>query len=393
MTDRNLTDKNKKQDKQSTLVALTSSALLLPAYQPAMADSPPENAEVGVRYTNYKEDDLQGRRAFGGGGERYEIDMAQFSLLTPVGEDWSFALDVQWEDMSGASPWFVGESAEGDPKVILSGASIEDTRTEVSVTTRYFYDRGNAGFSYTNSDEDDYESDAISLDASFNSEDGLRTYGAALSASSDDLRPTQGAVPVNTIEDEKDIRSAWVGVTQIISKRALVRFGLSYTYREGFLTDTYKNRDRRPDERKEWTLGAGYRHFFTDHNAALHVDYRYFDDDWDVVSHTLDVAWVHNWNDSLQLTPFVRYYTQDEAEFFANVVDQSEEFFADDHRLSSYGAFTYGLKVKQDIGNWSVNLVGERYKSDESWGLYGGEESPALVDFWRYSIGLNYIFK
>jgi len=393
MTDRNQTEKSTKQDKHSTLLALTSSALLLPAYQPALADAPPENAEVGVRYTNYKEDDLQGRKAFGGGGERYEIDIAQFSLLAPVGESWSFALDVQWEDMSGASPWFVGQSADGDPKVILSGASIEDTRTEVTVTTRYFYDRGNAGFSYTNSDEDDYESDAVSLDASFNSEDGLRTYGAAISASSDDLRPTQGAVPVNTIEDEKDIRSAWVGVTQIVSKQAMVRFGLSYTYRDGFLTDTYKNRDRRPDERKEWTLGAGYRHFFADHNAALHVDYRYFDDDWDVVSHTLDVAWVHNWNDDLQLTPFVRYYTQDEAEFFSNVVDQNDEFFADDHRLSSYGAFTYGLKVKRDIGNWSVNLVGERYKSDESWGLYGGEESPALVDFWRYSIGLNYVFK
>jgi hypothetical protein len=393
MTDRDLTNKKNSQDNHSTLLALTSSALMLPAYQPALADSPPENAEVGLRYTNYKEDDLQGRDAFGGGGERYEIDIAQFSLMAPVGESWSFALDVQWEDMSGASPWFVGESAQGDPKVILSGASIEDTRTEVTVTTRYYYDRGNAGFSYTNSDEDDYQSDAFSLDASFNSEDGLTTYSAAISASSDDLEPTQGAIPTNTLGDEKDIRSAWVGVTRIVSKQAMVRFGLSYTYRDGFLTDTYKNRDRRPDERKEWTLGAGYRHFFTEHDGALHVDYRYFDDDWDVVSHTLDLAWVHNWSDDVQLTPFIRYYTQDEAEFFANVVDQAQPFYADDHRLSAYGAFTYGLKVKRDIGDWSLHLVGERYRSDESWGLYSGEESPALVDFWRYSVGLNYVFK
>ena len=32
---------------------------------------------------------------------------------------------------------------EGDPKVVMSGASIEDTRTEVSVTTRYYFDSGN----------------------------------------------------------------------------------------------------------------------------------------------------------------------------------------------------------------------------------------------------------
>jgi hypothetical protein len=71
--------------------------------------------------------------------------------------------------MSGASPWFVGQSASGDPKVIMSGGSIADTRTEVSVTTRYYYDRGNAGLNYTRSSEDDYESDAIAFDASLNS--------------------------------------------------------------------------------------------------------------------------------------------------------------------------------------------------------------------------------
>lgn len=383
----------KLKDKNKSLLALTSSALMLPAYQVALADAPPEFTEIGVRYSKYEEDNLQGSKAFGGGGERYDIDVAQFHLLAPVSDNWSVALDVQWEDMSGASPWFVGESADGEPKVILSGASIEDTRTEVSVTTRYFYDRGNAGFRYARSDEDDYESDAFSLDGSFNSADGLRTYGAAISVSNDDLEPTQGAVPTNTIEAQKDIRSAWIGVSQIVSKQAIVRFGLSYTYRDGFLTDTYKFRDRRPDERKEWTLSTGYRRFFTEQDAALHVDYRYFDDDWDVVSHSLDVSWVQNYGQDIQVTPFLRYYAQDEADFFSVVADLENEYYADDFRLSAYGAITAGLKVRRDIGNWSVNLTGERYKSDESWGLFSSKESPGLVDYWRYSIGLNYIFK
>ncbi len=101
-----------------------------------------------------------------------------FICWRPLLDDWSFALDVGWEDMSGASPWFVGESANGDPKVIMSGASIEDTRTEVSGTTRYYFDRGNVGVNYTHSDEDDYESNAGGVDGAFNSEDGLTTYSA-----------------------------------------------------------------------------------------------------------------------------------------------------------------------------------------------------------------------
>ena len=133
-------------EKHPTLLALTSSAMLLPAYQDVQADAPPEFTELGLRYSKYEEDDTSGRKTDGGSSQRYEVTMAQFHLMAPVADDWSLALDVQWEDMSGASPWFVGESDAGDPKVFMSGASIEDTRTDVSVITRYYYDRGSAGF-------------------------------------------------------------------------------------------------------------------------------------------------------------------------------------------------------------------------------------------------------
>lgn len=382
-----------KTDSNNTLLALTSSALLLPAYQPAQAEAPPEYTELGLRYSNYEEDDTSSRKTFGGSSERMEVDVAQFHLLAPVADDWSVALDVSWEDMSGASPWFVGQAADGDDKVVMSGASIEDTRTEVSVTTRYFYDRGSAGFNYTRSDEDDYESDAISVDASIDGGGGLTTYSAALSASADDIEPTQGLIPTNTLKDEKDIRSAWIGVSRIISKRAILRFGLSYTYRNGFLTDPYKLRDQRPDNRNEWVLQGGYRQFLMGPNAALHIDYRYFNDDWGIDAHTVDIAWHQNIGGRTALIPFLRYYTQDGADFFANSVDLGDRYYADDYRLSAYGALSLGLRLQHDIGSWRVNLAAERYESDNAWGVYGGEESPALVDFWRTSIGLDYRFR
>ena len=380
-------------DRQSALLALTSSALLLPAYQGVRADAPPEFTELGMRYSKYEEDNTQGSKTFGGSSERYEIDAAQFHLLAPVLDSWSVAVDLQWEDMSGASPWFVGQSLDGGPKVIMSGASIEDTRTEVSVTTRYYYDRGNAGFSYINSDEDDYESDAVALDGAFTSADGMTTYSAAVSASHDDIKPTQGAVPTNTLKADKDISSAWVGVSRIVSKNAIVRIGLAYTYRDGFLTDPYKKNDRRPDEREEWVLGTGYRQYFIWPDGALQADYRYFDDDWGVASHTLDLAWHQNLGERTQLIPFLRYYSQSEADFFANVADTDQRYFADDYRLSAFGAVSGGLRVRHEIGNWAISAVGERYETDESWGVFSGDESPALVNFWRYSFGLDYIFR
>ena len=123
------------------------------------------------------------------------------------------------------------------------------------------------------------------------------------------------------------------------------------------------------------------------------MDYRYFNDDWDVQSHTLDVAWVWDYSPAVTYTPFIRYYTQHEAEFFNNLAQRDQRYFADDYRLSAFGAFSYGLRASRKIQNWEVSVDAERYQTDESWGVFSGEESPGLVDFWRYGIGLNYIFK
>ena len=379
-------------DPGSALLAITSSALLLPPYSASRADAPPATAELGLNYSKYREDDINSADTFGRDSERMEVDIAQLHMFTPVGDDWSIALDVSWEDMSGASPWFVGQSINGEPKVIMSGPSIKDTRTEVSVTTRYYYDHGNAGLNYTRSREDDYDSDALAVDASLNSADGLTTYHAAISTSDDTIEPTEGATPVSTLKDEKDSHSAWVGITRIVSRRAVIRFGLSYTYRDGFLSDPYKANDQRPDTREEWIVESGYRHFSIGMNAAIQIDYRFFDDDWGVNSHTVDLAWHQNIGRQLQMIPFLRYYTQSEADFFTNVVDVREQYFADDYRLSAFGAISTGLRLRYDLADWSVNLAGERYRTDHGWGLFSGDESPALVDAWRVSFGLDYRF-
>ncbi len=379
-------------DKHPTLLALTSSAMMLPGYQQAQAESPPTDGTVGLRLSSYQEDDITASKAFNGPSERYDIDIAQFHLLAPVGDDWTLALDVSYEDMSGASPWFVGMDADGSAKVVMSGASIEDQRTAISVTTRYYYDRGNVAFNYARSDENDYKSDAIGLDASFNSKDNLTTWSAAISGSKDDIEPTQGQTPTNTLKDEKDIRFAWVGVTRIVSRRAILRFGLSYTYREGFLTDPYKLNDRRPDQRKEWVLSAGWRQHFVGANGSLHADYRYFDDDWGIKSHAIDLAWHQTVNQHLRVVPFVRYYSQSQADFFANFVDFSADYYADDYRLSAFGAWSGGLRGIVSLDDWQVTLSGERYVSKASWSLDEGEESPGLVKYWRYTVGFDYRF-
>jgi hypothetical protein len=367
--------------------------MLLPAYAPpTAADAPPDAAEAGVRYSRYEEDDISEDKVILGDTGRYEIDVVQAHLLTPVGDDWSLALDVQTEHMSGASPWFVGQGLEGEPLVAMSGASISDTRTDVAVTTRYYFMRGNAGFTYAHSDEDDYTSDAVTLDLALNSADGLRTYSVAGSVSDDTIEPTEGVIPVKIESEDKESRSLYLGVSQIISKTAVTRIGLSYAVLDGYLTDPYKLADRRPDRREQWAATAGYRRYFIDQAAALRLDYRFYSDDWGVDSHTLQVEW-HQTLGEFALVPYARYYSQSEAEFFAVTADFSQPHYADDYRLSSFGALTLGARLVADLDAWRITLQGERYRSDNGWSLYGGDAAPALVDWWRFTLGLNYRFQ
>ena len=373
---------------------LSGPLLALPAYQTgtALADAPPAFTEVGLRYTHYSEDSIDQDAVIFGATDRYDIDVTQLWIEAPLGASWSVALDMQNDYQTGASPWFVGAQQNGEPGVIMSGASIQDNRVEVGVTTRYFWADGNAGFAVSHSDEDDYEATALAFDASWNTAEDARTWSTSFSSSRDKLNPTQGVIPVFITEEDLDTQSGYFGVSQILSRTAIARIGLSYTLSEGYLSDPYKFRDQRPDTHERLSLSAGYRRFLIDADASLQIDYRYYADSWGTDSHTVELAWAQNLRGSL-LTPYVRYYTQREADFFSVIADTETPHYADDYRLSSYGAVTLGARWAVALGeSWTLELEAERYMTDADWGVFDGDAAPALVDFWRGTVGVMWRF-
>ena len=96
------------------LNALTTAALALPglaitaASTSAQADAPPTNTEVGYRYSHYQEEDVPQSKLASGSKQRYDIDVHQFRLLTPVGDNYAVDTTFDYETMSGASPFGTG---------------------------------------------------------------------------------------------------------------------------------------------------------------------------------------------------------------------------------------------------------------------------------------------
>ncbi len=90
-------------NKSTALSALTLSAMAIPGVSNAAVV--PENKTLSVRYTQYQEEDMPQERVLGVNTQRYSIDVLQVRYFTPVDEKYSLDTSVQYETLSGASPY------------------------------------------------------------------------------------------------------------------------------------------------------------------------------------------------------------------------------------------------------------------------------------------------
>ena len=377
------------------LLALSTTALALPGI--AAADAPPSFSTLSYKFTSYQEDDVSRREAPFGERERYDIDVHQLRLISPTGRNTSIQIDANQESMSGASPWFNVADADGDPIVNLSGASgIRDSRRELSIAGSYYLENGTISASTGYSVEDDYRSRYYGLGGQTNFNQDLTTVSAGISYAADEIFPTDAELFNRVIKESKFSTSAFVSVSQIINQTSTFQTALSITEQSGFLSDPYKLRDVRPEQRTQLALSSSYRRFFVSTDAALHINYRFYHDDFGVSSHTLDSAWHQNIGNSLQLIPHLRYYSQSAADFYSNVDNfllPVTQYQSSDYRLSSYGAISGGINLVTTFGDWLISLNTERYIANEKYSAYDVTQPGAgLVRYFRVSLGVDYTF-
>jgi hypothetical protein len=375
--------------KISPWVALTGAALALPAFSAA----PPDQMQIGVKTTAYRESDQAKGTVLVGSEQRYDINVNQFYLITPVGRNWSFAVDVSREAMSGASPWGTLSAIGADSQLVMSGATIEEARNELSLGVTRYSEQSSVAVSLTGSKENDYEAKALAVNAEWDFNNKLSTLAVGLSYSSDELAPTDALMFGRISSETKNSRSVSVGWTQVLGRSSVLQSGMSITDHRGYLSDPYKLRDIRPSERLQTVVNFRYRHFIESVNSSLHLDYRFYHDDFGIRSHTLRSAWYQNLTDQFQLIPGIRYYSQNQADFYVAGDDYSladTVFQSSDYRLSGFGALTFGLQGRFSRRDWSVSVNFERYLSSASYGLdASARQHPGLLRFNLLSLGFD----
>ena len=384
-----------KSNPSRSLIALSTSALALPGI--AQADAPPTESTLSYKISNYQEDDLTRAQVPFGELGRYDIDVHQFQYVSPLGIDFALFIDANHEDMSGASPWFSTANAAGEPVINMSGASgITDARSELSIGTRYYSQNGNFGGAVGYSEENDYRATYVNLSGSRNFNNDLTTVTLGFSHSADDIFPTDAELFNRVRNEDKRVTSAAVSLSQVINRVTTFQTALSITEQSGFLSDPYKLQDARPDNKTQIAFSNSLRYFFIEADGALQANYRYYHDDFGISSHTLDLSWFQNINRSFQVAPMLRYYSQSAADFYTNIDDFTKpltEPQSSDYRLSAFGAFSGGINLIADFGDWTATFTAERYVANEKYSVYAvNQPSPALVQFVRLSLGVDYSF-
>lgn len=396
--------KTQKGTAHNTLLALTAAATALPGIN-ANAQQIAEDFQFGVRHHIYEEDANAADKTLTPVLDRYDIDVNQFRLVAPINDSVQFNVDYQHETMSGASPWYTFQLPGEAPKQVMSGASIEDTRTDLSAAVKYAWDRKSITVGVSTSEEDDYDSLSGSIGFSLESADRLATYSISADVSNDDINPVDADIfttrPIS--EQSKRSSSYLFSYSQILNKEAVVKVSIGHSRKSGYLSDPYKLvfvnnnliADNRPDSRKANTLAAQLRYFSDKLDGAAHADVRLYDDDWGIRSVTYDFAWYQNLGNGFQLKPSLRLYSQTAADFYQTYYTQArtDGIYSTDYRLSEYGAITCGVKLSKSFESWTLHLTAQQYESGGNKVLADAElGNPGLLDFQLFSLGVDFRF-
>jgi len=255
-------------------------------------------------------------------------------------------------------------------------------------------------------------------------------------AYSDDIKETYPKVTVDkhhTLYGEREDWAASLGFTQVLSKSTLFETSVGYTRSTGYMENPYKAvyvfyvdpeqitnpkvpdgvllgdtqafLEQRPDIRNQWTINARLVQHIKPIDAAVNLSYRFFHDDWGINAHTMELDWVQPLGKGWTVTPTLRYYSQDAADFYhpylisKNSFDDTEsdeakkqnynnipeKHFSSDHRLSGYGALSGGVVVSKQFSKGLTLEAGFEYYTHEGALKLGGDGEGDYADFRSYS--------
>lgn len=374
----------------------------------------------------------------------WEIDSAilfyneadRVSVIEPVvsarkklGDDEFLNFRVVFDSLTGSSPNGAIKTSNAQTFTTPSGNSTYTTAANQTPLDSTFHDSRvsinaewempvnkstKAIYGANISKEFDYLSVGVSANFSWDFNNRNTTFNAGLALNSDSINPVGGvptgltpmaATKSSTGSDAtKQVTDLIFGVTQVINRTTLMQFNFNFGNDSGYMTDPYKVLsvldgtgnlrasnpylyEKRPDSRSRQAFYWKTVKALGD--DVLNLSYRYYWDDWDISSHTVEMKYRFSFGASHYFQPEVRYYVQDKANFYNyNLVDGSIPTFASaDYRLADLKSTTLSFKYGFDINKDSEFAVRLGVMNQTSNGEATFEDVDATFVQLNYNIG------
>ena len=238
------------------------------------------------------------------------------------------------------------------------------------------------------------------------------------------------------IQAGRDDWAPTIGVTQVLSESSLIQSSLGYSRGSGYMANPYKvvevgfidpnqlsdpSRDpsysdnilvanvkafleKRPTLRNQFNVSSRFVQYIKPLDAALHFDYHFSSDDWGITSHTFESDWVQSLGAGWTVTPRVRYYSQDAADFYTPylLINQksiagttkkpSPDYlklpsnYSSDQRLSGFGALSGGVSVTKKFSKSVTLETGFEYYTHDGGLKLGGGGEASYANFNYYVV-------
>lgn len=422
---------SKKSNK--ALDSLIGIALALPGVSAAQAQSAISTTpKADAFYSRYSENK-----------NRYKIDTYETSILFPVSSEWEIGLGVVRDLMTGASTkgyfpaftlpqpnsFIVVPGTSVNPAYLLTevrtGQSIIDTRNQASALVNYYLPDGKISLDGGYSVEDDFESffGNLNTEWDFNKKNTVvfAGFGYAYNIS----RPSQGSADILSLVFSKNPSSNRgkyhterfnLGVKQDINKEFYVQENIELILDNGDLFDPYKliafnapntlnwpnataignvfiGSERRPKERVTGAFVTSLVKYLPCFNSALHFNYRYAANTWNIHSNTFELAYYQPFLKSWEIVPKVRYYTQDRASFYALSFHTTptplflhskplrKNKASSDYRLANFGSIGYDITLSKSFRDPGIKISATfgfaKRATGYSWTKNKGPKNPS----------------
>lgn len=333
------------------------------------------NAEdyVNVQVLHYSEND-----------SRVSVLAPSIEVNKEFGTDYTLNVDIVADSVSGASPTYYdttsgasaySRSTTATPK--KGNIKFEEQRTAVgaNLTTRMENrDELQTGLNF--SAEHDFYSGELSgsylhyLDTSKN-----QSVSFGGSYQNNQILVKTDASSGASQKMTNSVYNLQVGFSQVLNASSVANIGLFYTNESGYLSSPYHNivrnlttieAEKKPDAKTGYGIKLGYQKAINE-SLSSQINYKYYSDDWDIKSHTLDSLFYYEPSGKVTLGGGFRYYTQTKANFY-NESFTTQQFASSDERVKDFNAITYKASIDYKISDkLSYNFGANLY--DQSTGL------------------------